>query len=153
MKHIRLFLSILILTVLSPSFASAQSRKADDILGKWLTDNNEAKVEIYKIGDTYYGKIVWLKESNDKETAKPKKDKNNPDPKLRERLIMGMNFVHGFKFDGDDEWEDGTVYDIKSGKTYSGTIGFDDNKKLKLRGYIGKSWMGLGKTTYWTRSN
>ena len=64
-----------------------------------------------------------------------------------------MNFVNAFKFDGDDAWEDGTVYDAKSGKTYSGTIGFEAKDKLKLRGYIGKSWMGLGRTTYWTRTN
>ncbi len=153
MKPFKLIPILLLLFPLFTPNLVAQSRKADDILGKWLTDNHEAKVEIYKIGNTYYGKIVWLKETNDKETEKPKKDKQNPDPKLRERLIMGMNFVHGFKFDGDDEWEDGTVNDIKSGKTYSGTIGFDDKGKLKLRGYIGKSWMGLGKTTYWTKSN
>ena len=64
----------LIITV--PSFS--QSKKGDDILGKWFTENNEAKVEIYKSGDKYYGKIIWLKEPNDKETGKPKKDKNNP---------------------------------------------------------------------------
>ena len=151
MKNIKYLIVILGLILTVPAFS--QNKKADDIIGKWFTENNEAKVEIYKSGDKYYGKIIWLKEPNDKETGKPKKDKNNPETKLKERSIIGMNFVNAFKFDGDDAWEDGTVYDAKSGKTYSGTIGFEAKDKLKLRGYIGKSWMGLGRTTYWTRTN
>ncbi len=151
MKKIKFLLILFSLFIGVTTYA--QKNKADDIVGKWFTENNEAKVEIYKIGDKYYGKIVWLKEPNDKETAKPSKDKKNPDVKLRERAIIGMNFVNGFKFDGDEKWEDGTVYDAKSGKTYNGYIAFESKDKLKLRGYIGKSWMGLGRTTYWIRSN
>ena len=132
--------------------AFSQNKKADEILGKWLTENNEAKVEIFKIADKYYGKIVWLKDPIDKETGKPKKDKYNPDEKLKGRPVIGLNLVNAFKFDGDELWEEGTVYDVKTGKTYSGTIRFEAKGKLKLRGYIGKSWMGLGRTTYWTRS-
>ncbi len=151
MKKIKFLLVIFSLVMTIPSFA--QSKKADDIIGKWLTENKEAKVKIYKIGDKYYGKIIWLKEPNDKKTGKLKKDKHNPDARLKERAIIGMNFVNTFKFDGNNEWEDGTVYDAKTGKTYKGTIGFESKNKLKLRGYIGKSWMGIGKTTYWTKAN
>lgn len=39
---------------------SAQKR-ASDIVGFWLSQEGNAKVEIYKSGDKYYGKIVWLK--------------------------------------------------------------------------------------------
>jgi uncharacterized protein (DUF2147 family) len=144
---------IILISLMMTVSAFSQNKKADDIIGKWMTENNESKVEIYKIGDKYYGKISWLKEPNDKETAKPKKDKNNPDAKLRERPVLGMNFVSGFIFDGKDSWEDGTVYDPKSGKTYNAYINFEAKDKIKLRGYIGKSWMGLGRSTYWTRAN
>lgn len=150
MKNKKILLLLIGLVMTFSSFA--QKMKVDDIIGKWFTENNEAKVEIYRIADKYYGKIIWLKEPNDKETGKPKKDKHNPDIKLKERLLLGMSFVNGFKFDGDNEWGDGSVYDAKSGKTYNGKIGFESKDKLKLRGYIGKSWMGLGRTTYWTQS-
>ncbi|MCX6232577.1 MAG: DUF2147 domain-containing protein [Bacteroidetes bacterium] len=151
MKKIHLlFISISLLFSVN---VMAQNHKSDDIIGKWLTENNESKVEIYKIGEKYYGKIVWLKDPNDKETGKPKKDKNNTDIKLKERPVLGLSFVNGFKFNGDNKWEDGTVYDPKSGKTYNGFIAFESKDKLKLRGYIGKAWMGLGRTTYWTKTN
>ncbi len=147
---------IIILLILSLFFSHllySQSKKTDEIIGKWITENGEAKVEIFKIGEIYYGKIIWLNEPIDKDTGKPKKDKNNPDQKLKERPIMGLVIVSGFIFDGKNHWEEGTIYDAKSGKTYNCYINFENLNKIKVRGYIGKSWMGLGRTTYWTRAD
>jgi len=75
----------------------------------------------------------------------------NPDEELQKRPIMGLELLSNFEFDGDDEWEDGDIYDPKSGKTYSCYMEFTDKTKneLKVRGYIGVSL--LGRTTYWTR--
>ena len=59
--------------------ASAFYLKADNpdgIVGVWKTGEGTAMVRIYKNGDKYQGKIVWLKEPNDPETGKPKVDKN-----------------------------------------------------------------------------
>jgi len=147
---------IIILLILSLFFSHllySQSKKPDEIIGKWITENGEAKVEIFKIGEIYYGKIIWLNEPIDKDTGKPKKDKNNSDQKLKERPIMGLVIVSGFIFDGKNQWEEGTIYDAKSGKTYNCYINFENLNKIKVRGYIGKSWMGLGRTTYWTRAD
>ena len=33
---------------------------SDDICGIWLEEKKESHIEIYKINDVYYGKIVWL---------------------------------------------------------------------------------------------
>jgi uncharacterized protein (DUF2147 family) len=63
---------------------------------------------------------------------------------------MGMLLMTGFKFDGEDEWEDGDIYDPKSGNTYSCYIRFEDENTLKVRGFIGISW--IGRTTYWTKT-
>ncbi len=52
---------------------SAQKR-ASDIVGFWLSQEGNAKVEIYKSGDKYYGKIVWLKTPIDPVTRKEKVD-------------------------------------------------------------------------------
>ena len=60
--------------------------------------------------------------------------------------------LRDFVFDGDDEWEDGRIYDPKNGKDYKCYMVFpdeDDKSRLKVRGYIGVSL--LGRTTYWTR--
>ena len=34
---------------------------AQNVLGKWVTTDNESNVEIYQSGDKLYGKIIWLK--------------------------------------------------------------------------------------------
>ncbi len=147
-------IAILLMGLLITPFVQVQAQdvKADDILGVWLTQDKDSHVQIYKDGDKYFGKIIWLKDPIDDKTGKPKVDDKNEDPSLQSRPIMGLKLLKDFVFDGDDEWEDGTIYDPKKGKTYSCYMEFpDENNKdrLKIRGYIGVSL--LGRTVYWTR--
>lgn len=130
---------------------NAQEVQGDDLLGVWLNEDKDAHVEIYKDAGNYYGKIVWLKNPNDEETGEPKLDDENQDESLRNRPVMGLLLLREFEFDGDDEWEDGKIYDPKNGKDYSCYIEFKDETKnlLKVRGYIGIAM--IGRTTYWTR--
>ena len=128
----------------------AQTHKADDILGIWFNEEKDAKVEIYQDNGKYYGKVVWLEEPNEPDTGLPKLDDENDDPELQKRPIMGLLLMIDFEFDGDDEWEDGEIYDPKSGNTYSCYMKFDSENVLKVRGFIGISW--IGRTTYWTRT-
>jgi uncharacterized protein (DUF2147 family) len=145
-----LFVASFALTTLVPAIATAQDYKADDIVGTWLNEEGTGQIEIFKIGSSYYGKINWLKEPIDTVTGKPRTDKENPDPALKNKPLLGLVNLKGFVFDGDDEWEDGTIYDPKNGKTYKCYMKFEDpsKKKLKIRGFIGISL--LGRTTYWT---
>lgn len=124
--------------------------KADDIVGIWLTTGKEpAKIQIYKSGEKYFGKIVWLK--NATENGVPRFDKNNSDKNKQNQKILGLVILKGFRFDGDDEWEDGEIYDPESGKTYNCYLSLKDINTLKVRGYVGISF--LGRTELWTRSN
>lgn len=130
----------------------AQEVNGDDILGVWLNEDKDAHVDIYKEGDKFFGKVVWLDEPIDEETGEPKLDDENEDESLRSRPIMGLLLLRDFVFDGDDEWEDGRIYDPKNGKDYKCYMEFpdeDEKSTLKVRGYIGFSM--LGRTTYWTR--
>lgn len=131
---------------------NAQDFAADDILGVWMNEDKDAHVEITRDGDIFNGKIVWLDEPIDEVTGKPKLDDDNVDESLRNRPVMGLLLLEEFVFDGDDEWEDGQIYDPKNGKTYSCYMEFedeDDKSTLKIRGYVGISL--LGRTTYWTK--
>ncbi len=128
----------------------AQSFKADDVLGIWYNEEKDAKVKIYEENGKYFGKVVWLEEPNEPDTGLPKLDDENPDEEMQKRPIMGLMLVKDFVFDGDDVWDDGEIYDPKSGNTYSCYLKFEDENKLKVRGYIGISW--IGRTTYWTRT-
>ena len=128
----------------------AQEVKGDDILGVWLNEDKDAHVEIYKEGDIYFGKIIWLDEPNE-ENGEPKLDDENEDESLKSRPVMGLLLLRDFVFD-EDEWGDGRVYDPENGKDYKCYMEFpdeDDKDNLKVRGYIGFSL--LGRTTYWTR--
>lgn len=122
---------------------------SDAIVGVWKTGEGTAMVRIYKNGDKYQGKIVWLKEPNDPETGKPKVDKNHPDESVRSRPILGLINVWGFVHKGENVWEDGNIYDPKNGNTYSCTMKMDNPNTLEVRGYIGVSL--IGRTDVWTR--
>jgi uncharacterized protein (DUF2147 family) len=128
----------------------AQKHKPDDIVGVWLNEERTAKVQVYKEANKYYGKIVWLKETLDKETGKPRTDNLNPEVKQRNNPLMGLLLLKDFVFDGNEEWNKGTIYDPKNGKTYSCYIHFENAQILKIRGYIGVSW--LGRTTSWFKT-
>jgi uncharacterized protein (DUF2147 family) len=147
--------ALLLISLAFASSANAQS-KADKILGYYLTFDDEtgaekSQVQIFKsTNGKYYGKIVWLKEPNT--NGKPKVDDKNPDAKLQTRPVMGLEMLKGFTFDeSENEWSDGSIYNPSSGKTYNSYINFESATKVKVRGFIGASWMGLGKTVYWTK--
>jgi len=124
--------------------------KPDDVLGAWFNEEKTSKVLIFKEGNKYFAKVAWLKEPNDVKTGKPRTDNLNPEPKLQNVPLMGLVIMKNFVFDGEDEWNDGTIYDPKNGKTYKSYIKFDSPGKLKIRGYIGVSL--LGRSTYWTKT-
>lgn len=142
-------LMLLVIVLFLGVQVSAQSPKADDILGHWFNEEKDAKVEIYQENGKYYGKVVWLEEPNEPDTGLPKLDDENSDEELQNRPVMGLLLMTDFVFD-DDEWEDGEIYDPKSGNTYSCFMKFDSKDVLKVRGFIGISW--IGRTTYWTRT-
>lgn len=136
------------LAILSLFIAFAcKAQNADAINGKWLSLTGEGQVLIYKKGTKYFGKLNWIKFPNDP-AGKPKTDSKNPDPSLRSRPELGLELLQNFTYDGDKTYEDGTIYDPKSGKTYSCKMTLNGNK-LKIRGYIGISL--LGRTETWTR--
>lgn len=127
----------------------------DDILGVWLNQEKDAKIEIFSCEEKYCGKIVWLKEPNYLPDSKdgipgmPKLDHNNPDEALRKVPVIGLQIVHGLTYAGKSRWKKGRIYDPKNGKTYSAKIKLVDPHQLDLRGYIGISL--LGRTATWTR--
>lgn len=141
-KMVKLVFSFLI--VIMPLAVFAQDT---DISGTWLTAEKNGKIKIYKAkNDKYYGKVEWLAEPN--ENGKPKVDKNNPDKTKRDQPIMGLTMLIGFEKTGNNKYEDGKIYDPKSGKTYS-CVMTHKGQKLEVRGYVGVSWMG--RTEVWTK--
>lgn len=119
------------------------------VVGVWKTGDGNAIIRIYKSGENFQGKIVWLKEPNDPVTGKPKLDKNNPTETSKNRPILGLVNIWGFKFIEKNLWDEGNIYDPKSGNTYSCTIKMTNSNTLEVRGYIGVSL--IGRTDVWTK--
>ena len=132
------------------AFRPASDDKADDIVGTWLVGTKTAHVKIFKTGNYYYGKLVWMKNPND-EKGNPRRDIRNPEESERNRTLLNLLLLKGFEYDEDHHWDNGTIYDPKSGKTYDCKIWFEngDTDVLKLRGFLGVSM--LGRTDTWTR--
>jgi len=136
---------VLLLVVVSLS--SLIQKPALTPVGTWTNADKEVKFEIFECGTKLCGKIAWLKEPNLQ--GKPKIDANNPDNTLRNRPILGMVFMKDFAPDEKDKWDNGTIYDPKSGKTYSCYIKLLEDNKLEVKGYIGVSL--IGRSQIWTR--
>ena len=126
-------------------FCQAQS---NDILGIWLEEKKESKIEIYIKDNSFFGKIIWLKNPLD-EHGNIKLDKKNTNESIREKPINGLVIMKDLKYKKKGEWSDGEIYDARSGKTYSLKVYMQNTNKLELRGYIGHTL--FGKTTSWTR--
>jgi uncharacterized protein (DUF2147 family) len=115
---------------------------ADVIVGEWLSESKDGKITIFKQGDRYFGRVTWGK--------KPGKDVKNPDARLRNRDLIGAVILKDFVFKGSS-WENGTIYDPNSGKTYDCILTVkDNNHKLDIRGFVGMAM--FGRTSTWSRN-
>lgn len=142
MRHISL---ILLLTAIS--FAGF-SQTSDAIVGEWINSSGEAHIEIFKKSNKFFGKIVSLKEPKD-DKGNIKTDFKNPSENLRKRPILGLELLNNFVYD-NGKWVDGTIYDPKTGKTYSCNLSIKSNGDLNVRGYVGISLIGRSDT--WKRA-
>ena len=136
-----------IIAIIIPIIVLGQ--ESNMICGTWLEEKKQSHIEIYQIDDdTYEGKIVWLAEPLN-EFGEIKLDKENPDKSLRHRKIQNLIIIEKLQFIETNQWSNGSIYDARSGKTYSLNAKLEDQNTLFMRGYIGFSL--IGKTTRWTR--
>jgi len=116
-------------------------------LGLWK--NEDATFEIFENEGKLAARIVVLREPLAPD-GKAKTDVHNPDGSKHGRPIVGIVFMSGFTPAGPGKWEHGTIYDPKSGNTYSCNMELEGSDKIKVRGFIGVSL--IGRTDVWTRA-
>lgn len=139
-------IAIIFVLVLISVFAYSQEK--DAILGNWQNPTGEGRIEIYKMGDKYFGKIYWLQEPNN-DQGTPKLDVKNPDVSKQTRPVKDLEILTNLVYKGKNVWADGKIYDPKSGNTYSCKMTLKNPNSLYLHGYVGISLFGRSET--WTR--
>lgn len=142
--------SILAFLVQFSVLLPVSGQSANEVVGTWFNQEKDAKVQIYRQADKFFGKIVWLKNSTSP-GGKPRTDENNSDVAQRNRPLIGLPLLRDFRHDRGNVWKEGTIYDPKNGKTYSCKMTLSNRNRLDLRGYIGTPL--LGRTTTWTRTD
>ena len=121
---------------------------AQEVIGKWKLEDGSAIVEVYKSGNDFNGKIVWLQNPTEADGT-PAKDENNPDKALRSRQLIGLNMLSGLKETGKNKYSGGKIYDPGNGKTYNCSMTVQGDV-LKVRGSLDKKGL-LGRTMDWFR--
>jgi uncharacterized protein (DUF2147 family) len=71
---------------------------------------------------------------------------------MRDKPLMGKIILKGFSYnEHKGQWDGGTIYDPKNGKTYDCYMWFnDDRQKLEIKGYI-LGMKFIGRETTWIR--
>lgn len=146
MKNLKKILFGVFFLISSGAFAQVGSQ--DKLLGIWLMENKESKIQIFKKENRFNGKLVWSKDMYDADGKTSKKDVNNKNGSLRSRDLKDLPLLFDFTYD-EGEWKDGKIYDIKSGKDYKCIIKMNGPDIMLVRGYIGISL--LGKTVSFSR--
>jgi uncharacterized protein (DUF2147 family) len=137
--RVALVLATLLALVIPSSMASAGVPQ-----GLWVVDGRAA-VQIYDCNGLLCGRLRWMDPPRDAR-GEPKRDKNNPDPALRQRELCGLTLIWDLHPTGPGHWEGGWFYDPDSGKTYKVMTEHTSSDQLVARFYEGFTLVGETKT-------
>lgn len=126
------------------SFKHAAVNNADAIIGKWMSEENNLEVEVFKSGSEYKAKVIWFDDTDDKTRPMAERyDLKNSDKALQSRKIIGLEVMYGLNYnEDDDEWQDGHIYDSSTGKEWNAKMWLNKAGVLKVRGYWHISLLG-----------
>ena len=116
-------------------------------VGVWLHPNKRIEIEIEPCGDRMCAKIVWLKRPYG-DNGLPLADIKNKDPALRTRPLQGLNVMQGLRDAGDNNWEDGEIYNPDDGENYRTQMSIEKDGNLRIRAFALVPL--LGHTLIWT---
>jgi uncharacterized protein (DUF2147 family) len=114
--------------------------------GVWLIDSKVA-VQIFDCGTLLCGRILWLETPRDPQ-GRLDRDKNNPDPALRQRRLCGLTIFWGLRSTGPDRWGGGWFYNPDDGKTYNIEAELTSAGTIIARIYVGIPLFGETKTLH-----
>ncbi len=101
--------------------------------GVWTSQERDVRVRLADCGGKICGTLVWLQESVDPKTGKPKTDRLNPNPAKRRRPLIGIKVVNDFVPTGAHKWS-GTIYNADDGHTYRAYLTVLGPRTIRLKG-------------------
>lgn len=122
---------------------------APEAAGLWIDHTGRGAVEILPCADTLCGRIVWLKEPNDK-AGQPLRDVNNEDRSRRTQTICGLQIIGDLRRQADGSWDKGWIYDPEQGERFDVELRLRTPDVLQVKGY--KMLKFLSETYQWKRA-
>ncbi len=133
----RRFMAAGLMCVISASAALAE---APPPTGQWRVQDGTAAIRVVNCAGALWGVIAGtIGGASNADT-----DKNNPDPALRNRLIVGLPILIDMR-PSQGRWT-GRVYNAENGKTYDANIGLVSGNVLHIEGCVlgflcgGENW-------------
>jgi uncharacterized protein (DUF2147 family) len=117
-----------LLAVPGPAWAGPEAT------GTWRMANGKVTVRVSRCGPNLCGTVVGLRKPRDRK-GKPRLDKENPNPTLRSRPVMGLTIMRNMRANGAGRWS-GTIYNPDDGKTYSAYMTLDNAKTMQVEGCV-----------------
>jgi uncharacterized protein (DUF2147 family) len=112
--------------------------------GVWFIDSNSA-LQTFDCDGLLCGRVAWLRNVHDP-MGRIQRDKKNPDPALRQRLVCGLTVVWGLQPVGSDKWKGGWLYNPDDGNTYGVAAEIRSDDTMVARIYLGLPAIGTTKT-------
>lgn len=129
---------------LAAAFLAMPLSAAEPIDGLWTTAAKNGQVRIGDCGATRCGRLAKFLVMPPQ--GADQRDTNNPDKSLRNRKLLGLPILTGFKPDGE-VWR-GTIYDPEAGKSYRSILRRRNATTLEVKGCIGP----FCQTQLWKRA-
>lgn len=109
------------------ALAAAPKAKASPTspVGEWRVEDGKSQIRIEECGANLCGYVSVAKKPNEK-------DRNNPNPSLRGRSVVGMPILLDMKPSGN-RWN-GRIYNAQDGRTYTGIISLKNGNTLRVQG-------------------
>ena len=107
---------------------------ASEAMGVWRMDNGNVTVKVSRCGPNLCGTVVDPRKPRD-DKGRPRLDKENANPALRKRPVIGLTILNNMKPRGEGYWT-GTIYNPDDGNTYSSNMTLQNANTMRVKGCV-----------------
>ena len=107
---------------------------ADGATGTWRLSTGKVTVRVSPCGGGLCGRVVALRKPRD-DKGRPRLDKENPNPALRSRPVIGLTILSNMRAKGEGMWS-GIIYNPDDGNTYSSSMQLLGPSTMKVNGCV-----------------